>query len=166
MRIVCSAPVEEDMNVEIVGGGMCEVTFFENGTAVNRVDSNGSEKTEYVYDVYALHVAYYPMISTDIANNKEAWLRKAKEADERRTPVDEYQLRADVDYLEIVSAAMNPYAASTMSLDEPQSDPDVLEKARRYYPARWDIDRLRYMVLLQKLTASDFQTVTGEVYTA
>lgn len=61
---------------------------------------------------------------------------------------------------------VNPYATSTLFLDESQSDPDVLEKARRYYPARWDIDRLRYMVLLQKLTAGDFQTVTGDVYTA
>ena len=61
---------------------------------------------------------------------------------------------------------MNPYAVSTLALDEPQSDPDVLEKARRYYPVRWDIDRLRYMVLLQKLTEEDFQVVTGVEYMA
>ncbi len=59
---------------------------------------------------------------------------------------------------------MNPYATNILALDEPQSDPDVLEKVRRYYPARWDIDRLRYMVLLQKLTEEDFQKVTGEIY--
>lgn len=61
---------------------------------------------------------------------------------------------------------VNPYATNMLALDEPQSDPNVLEKARRYYPARWDIDRLRYMVLLQKLSAEDFQMVTGVEYMA
>ena len=61
---------------------------------------------------------------------------------------------------------MNPSTTNIFALDEPKSDPDVLGKARRHYPARWGIDRLRYMVLLQKLTEEDFQTVTGEMYTA
>lgn len=166
MRVIYSAPLEEDMNVEIIGNGLCRISFFENGEAVESIKDDGTALTEYSYEVYRIDRPYYPNISVDIENNRLAWLIQAKAETEARTPVDTYQLRADVDYLEIISAATNPYAISTMSLSEPQSDPDVLEKSRRYYPARWNIERLQYMVLLQKLTAEDYQSITGEAYSA
>lgn len=166
MRIVYSSPLEENVSVEFIGNGLCRISFYENGEVVESVKDNGTAVTEYLYDVYRMDRPYYHNIVTDIENNRLAWLMQAKAEEEARTPVDSYQLRADVDFLEIISAAMNPYATNTLALDEPKSDPDVLEKARRYYPARWDLDRLRYMVLLQKLTEEDFQEIAGEKYSA
>ena len=146
--------------------GLIEIRFYENVQMVTKELDDGTQITEWEYNEIIIRRPYFDGIEDAIEANYDVWLAQAKAEEEARTPVDSYQLRADVDFLEIVSAAMNPYAVSTLAIDEPQSDPDVLEKARRYYPARWDIDRLRYMVLLQKLTEEDFQMVTGVEYTA
>ncbi len=162
MKIVYQNPKEDDFLIENIEAGRCTVSFFENPRTVQRGDDG---VTEYEYDVYQMPCRYYPLLGIDIAANKSAWLEQAKRLDEQRNPVDEYQMRADIDYLMITAQVANPYGISTMSL-EAQSDPDTLEKARRYYPLRWDKDRLRYLVLLQKLTEEDFQEITGEKYSA
>ena len=146
--------------------GLAEIRFYENAQMVTRELDDGTEITEWEYNEIIIRRPYFDGLEEAIEANYSVWLQQAKAEEEARNPVDAYQLRADVDYLEIIQTATNPYAISTMSLSEPQSDPDVLEKSRRYYPARWSIERLQYMVLLQKLTAEDFQMITGVAYTA
>ena len=38
--------------------------------------------------------------------------------------------------------------------------------AQKYYPKLWDIDRIKALVAVGKLTEADYQEITGEVYTA
>ncbi len=38
------------------------------------------------------------------------------------------------------------------------------EMAKKYYPALWDINRLRKLVSLGKLTEEEFKEITGEDY--
>ena len=38
--------------------------------------------------------------------------------------------------------------------------------AEKYYPALWGIDRLKVLVAAGKLTAEEYQIVTGEAYSA
>lgn len=38
------------------------------------------------------------------------------------------------------------------------------EMAKKYYPALWDINRLRKLVSLGKLTEEEFKAITGEDY--
>lgn len=146
--------------------GLIEIRFYENVQMVTKELDDDTQITEWEYNEIIIRRPYFDGIEEAIEANYDVWLAQAKAEEETRTPVDTHQLRADVDYLEIIQTATNPYAISTMSLSEPQSDPDVLEKSRRYYPARWSIERLQYMVLLQKLTASDYEAITGEAYTA
>ncbi len=42
---------------------------------------------------------------------------------------------------------------------------DVKALAIKYYPRLWDIDRLKAMVAAGKLSAADYQEITGENYT-
>ena len=94
MRIVYSSPLEENVNVEFIGNGLCRISFYENGDVVESVKDNGTTVTEYLYDVYRMDRPYYHNIVTDIENNRLAWLMQAKAEEEARTPVDSYQLRA------------------------------------------------------------------------
>lgn len=146
--------------------GLAEIRFYENAHSIQRTLDDGTSITEWEYDEIIIRRPYFDGLEEAIEANYSVWLQQAKAEEEARNPVDAYQLRADVDYLEIIQTATNPYTISTMSLSEPASDPDVLEKSRRYYPARWSIERLQYMVLLQKLTAEDYQSITGEAYSA
>ena len=47
---------------------------------------------------------------------------------------------------------------------ENESDPDVLEKARKYYPIRWTKEQLQTLVQMQKLTAVVSGYDRGDVY--
>ena len=38
------------------------------------------------------------------------------------------------------------------------------EMAKKYYPVMWDINRLRKLVALGKLTEEEFEEITGEDY--
>ena len=38
--------------------------------------------------------------------------------------------------------------------------------AEKYYPRLWGIDRLKTLVAAGKLTADEYQQITGEVYVA
>ena len=152
--------------VVVKAGEKAIITFYENAACSVVQDSDGAERLVWAWNEYAIERPYRETYAADIEANYDAWLQTAKQEEEERTPVDEHQMRADLDYVMITNQAMSPYAVSTMDLSEPQSDPDVLSKCQAYYPQRWIIDQLRYLVFLQKLTASDFQTVTGEVYTA
>ena len=38
--------------------------------------------------------------------------------------------------------------------------------AREYFPIRWGKDKLQMLVGVQKLTADDYEGITGEAYTA
>jgi len=40
----------------------------------------------------------------------------------------------------------------------------VYEKAKKYYPEQWGIARLRQLVEAGKLTAEEYEEITGEVY--
>ncbi len=38
--------------------------------------------------------------------------------------------------------------------------------AEKYYPVLWPLDRLKALVAAGKLTADEYQQITGEVYVA
>ena len=145
--------------VEMLENGACLIRFFANAHIITVAEGGGAERTEYEWDEYRLTRRYYGMISSDIEANYGAWLRQAKAEDEMRTAIDIYQLRADVDYMELMYA-------SGVAVMAAESDPGALEKARRYYPERWGKDRLTMLVNVSKLTPEDYQAITGEAYTA
>ena len=41
---------------------------------------------------------------------------------------------------------------------------DAFEMAKKYYPKLWSIDRLKVLVEAGKLTAAEFEEITGETY--
>ena len=152
MTVTGSVMPASSFRVERKGESLAEIRFYSN---IEEIAENDS--TSWKYDEYIITRPYRDGLENDIENNYDAWLRQAKAEDEYRTPVDEYQLRADVDYLQITQSAM--YGISLLDLSG--TDPDVLEKARKYYPARWDEPRLRMLVTMQKLSETDFQAITG-----
>ena len=42
----------------------------------------------------------------------------------------------------------------------------ALEGAKTYYPKLWPIERLKALVAAGKLATDDFETITGEEYSA
>ena len=142
-------------------GGMAEIRFRENAEQVTVTNEDGTERTEWHYDEYMIFRAWRPGLATDIEGNYDAWLQAAKAEEEARTPVDAWQLRADVDFLQITQAA-----AMGISLISEGSGLDVLDKARQYYPKRWSKEQLMMLVQIQKLTAEDYQALTGEALSA
>ena len=42
----------------------------------------------------------------------------------------------------------------------------VKEMAKNYYPKLWNIDRLKALVAVGKLSEEDFKEITGETYSA
>lgn len=40
----------------------------------------------------------------------------------------------------------------------------IYEQAKKYYPKNWNIDRLKKLVSLGKLTEEEFKEITGEDY--
>lgn len=139
-------------------GDTAEIRFHENAEEIVSAEGNGSY---WQYDEYILTRPWRPGLESDIEANYTAWLEQAKAEEEARTPVDEWQLRADVDFLQITQTAMMGIA--TMSEG---SDPNVLEKARQYYPKRWTKDQLQLLVSMQKLSQEDYQGIAGEAFSA
>lgn len=141
-------------------GGIAIVSFYEN--VVQKVSDDGNN-TSWEWDEYTIKTPYRDMLSSDIEANYSNWLLAAKECDEKSSPVDEYQLRADVDYLNIITGASSPYGIQTLALDdsEPESDKEVLDLAYKYYPARWGQDRLLALLAMGKLIQSDFDKIVG-----
>ena len=43
---------------------------------------------------------------------------------------------------------------------------NVFELAQKYYPTLWPLDRLKTLVAAGKLTADEYQAITGEAYSA
>ena len=43
---------------------------------------------------------------------------------------------------------------------------DAKELAKKYYPTYWDDNRMRNLVAAGKLTAEDYEEITGRTYTA
>ena len=41
---------------------------------------------------------------------------------------------------------------------------NVFELAKKYYPALWDINRLKALVVANKLTTEEYKLITGEDY--
>lgn len=41
---------------------------------------------------------------------------------------------------------------------------NAYELAKKYYPALWNIDRLKKLVVVGKLTEEQFKEITGEAY--
>ena len=143
-------------NLSVINyGGIADIAFRTN-IEVSARDSDDNP-TEWTWDEYHLHRPWRDMLETDIQASFDSWLESAKRQEEYDNPPDLTQMRADIDYLEITQSAM--YGISLLALTG--SDPDVLEKARKYYPARWDEPRLRMLVTMQKLSETDFQSITG-----
>lgn len=140
--------------------GTAHIIFREN---IHEISAPEPDSTMYEWEEYRLERAWRNMLQTDILNNKAAWLSAAKAMDEKRNPPDISQMRADIDYLQIMQSAM--YGISLMAADT-SSDPTVLDLSWKYYPSRWDKTRLMALVQMQKLTADDYEDITGEAYTA
>ena len=136
--------------------GVADLIFREN---ITDISPDEAPETLYQWDEYHLKRKWTTAIYDEIMANYDPWINAAKLEDERRTPVDVYQLRADTDFLELTQGAM--MGISVMSL---ASDPQTLEMARKYYPLRWSKDRLRMLVQIQKLMPEDYQSITGESY--
>ena len=143
----------------VLWNGLVEIRFYENVQMVTRELDDGTEITEWEYNEIIIRRPYFDGLEDAIEANYDVWLAQAKAEEEAMNPEDAHQLRADVDYLEIMSMAASPYGISLMS---GLSDPDVLEKARRYYPARWSKERLLTLVQVQKLSGEEYQEITGE----
>ncbi len=138
--------------------GVAIITFYANASLVTKEDG---VSTEWQWDEYTIKREWRDGLYSDIEANYDSWLAVAKAEEEARTPVDEWQLRADVDFLQIMQTAAMGIA--TMSLG---SDPDVLEKARQYYPKRWSQEQLQMLVSMQKLSQEDYQGIAGEAFSA
>ena len=140
-------------------GSEAEIRFYAN--VEEFTDENGL--TLYRYDEYIIRRPWRDKLADDIAANYDVWYRTAVAEEEAKTPVDAHQLRADVDFLQIMQTAT--MGISLMAADS-GSDPAVLEKARQYYPIRWTKEQLQMLVSIQRLTAEDYQAITGEALTA
>ena len=140
--------------------GEAIITFYENATMVAGSSEEGGN-AEWQWDEYTIRRPYYANLGTDIEANYDVWLQAAKAEEEARTPVDAWQLRADVDFLQITQTAAMGIAVMSVG-----SDPTVLEKARQYYPKRWTKEQLQMLVQIQKLSAEDYQALTGEALSA
>ena len=167
MRASSGASPAGDFTVSINPDGVtCTISFYRNAVEVTIPPEveGGESRTEWQYDRYDIEgYPYRDMLETDIENNEEAWFIAAKMEDERRQGVDIYQMKADLDFISVMQMAMSPIA--TMSLDA-ASGPSVLSMAREYFPIRWGKDKLQTLVGVQKLTADDYEDITGEAYTA
>ena len=141
--------------------GLVEIRFYENVQMVTRELDDGTEITEWEYNEIIIRRPYFDGLEDAIEANYDVWLAQAKAEEEIRTPVDEWQLRADVDFLQITQSAVMGIAVMSEG-----SDLDVLDKARQYYPKRWTKEQLQMLVQIQKLTAEDYQTLTGEALSA
>lgn len=144
-------------------GDVAEIRFCENAEQVTIQDENGAERTIWQYDEYVIERPWRPGLAADIENSFSIWIEAAKIEEEARTPVDEWQLRADVDFLQIMQTVA--MGISVMS-PEAGSDPDVLEKARRYYPKRWTKEQLQMLVSASRLTEADYEDISGEAFPA
>lgn len=140
--------------------GVAIITFYANASLVTKEDG---VSTEWQWDEYTIRREWRDGLYSDIEANYDSWLAVAKIEEEARTPVDEWQLRADVDFLQIMQTAA--MGISVMLL-ESASDPEVLEKARQYYPKRWSKEQLQMLVSMQKLSQEDYQGIAGEAFSA
>ena len=138
-------------------GDVAVIRFYANVEEIT--DENGL--TLYRYDEYIIRRPWRDKLADDIAANYDVWFRTAVAEEEAKTPVDAHQLRADVDFLQIMQTATMGIAVMSEG-----SDPAVLEKARQYYPMRWTKEQLQMLVSIQRLTAEDYQAITGEALTA
>ena len=144
--------------------GLVEIRFYENVQMVTRELDDGTEITEWEYNEIIIRRPYFDGLEDAIEANYDVWLAQAKAEEEAMNPEDAHQLRADVDFLQICFDSMGGVAV--MSLESPATDPAILEKVRKYYPARWDNDRLKRLVYLQQLMQEDYKTITGEDFSA
>lgn len=144
--------------------GLVEIRFYENVQMVTKELDDGTQITEWEYNEIIIRRPYFDGIEEAIEANYDVWLAQAKAEEEAMNPEDAHQLRADVDFLQICLDSMSGVAM--MSLESPATDPEILEKARKYYPARWDKDRLKRLVYLQQLIQEDYKAITGEDFSA
>ena len=148
--------------INILWNNTAEIRFYKNAQMITETLEDGTEVTLWEYDEYIIHRPYFDGLEDAIEANYDVWLTQAKAEDEERVPEDAHQLRADIDFLQICLDSASGIA--TMALAT--TDPTILGKIRKYYPARWNKDRLKRLVLIQKLTQEDYKTVTGEDFVA
>lgn len=139
-------------------GNKAIITFYWDASPV---DPTGETTTDWQWNQSEIEREYRDGLYADVEANYDSWLSIAMAEEEARTPVDEWQLRADVDFLQITQAA-----AMGISLMSEGSGLDVLDKARQYYPKRWSKEQLQMLVQMQKLSAEDYQALTGEALSA
>ena len=137
--------------------GSADLIFREN---IEDISPEDAPSTLFQWNEYHLKRKWTTSIYDEVMANYDTWLNAAKLEDEKRTSVDLYQLRADVDFLSITQMAA--YGISTLSAGEPQSDPEVLDMAERYYPNRWSKERLYTLMNLGKIIQADYERITGE----
>ena len=166
MKVTGSAQPTEDLKVMVnPDGTTCTIAFIRNAAQISVPSPIEGEdpQTMWQWDQYEIRdYPYRNMLKTDIENNEEPWYLAARRADEIREGVDVYQLRADLDYMAITQSAM--MGISLLSADASGSDAEAVELARKHYPIRWDKAKVGTLVAMQKITASDYQSITGEAY--
>ena len=148
--------------INILWNNTAEIRFYKNAQMITETLEDGTEVTLWEYDEHIIHRPYFDGLEVAIEANYDVWLAQAKAEEEAMNPEDSHQLRADVDFLQICLDSMSVIATMPLS----STDPTIMEKIRKYYPARWNKDRLKRLVLIQKLTQEDYKTVTGEDFVA
>ena len=76
------------------------IFFYENIESIIPTEDNDAT---YQWDEYKLIRKSYPNLELDITNNYETWFSAAKEEELRSNPPDLWQMKADLDFLSIMT---------------------------------------------------------------
>lgn len=85
-------------------GEQAELRFYANVEEVTVPADDGKDAyTQYKYDEYIIMRPWRESLITEIESNYDAWFRQAKAEEEDKNPPDVNQLRADIDYVMVMS---------------------------------------------------------------
>lgn len=153
----------EPVGFEVIqNGDWADIIFREGISPAVYSDEQGEDQNGYSWYEWHLTRRWYDNLEKDIRNNYEPWITAAKMEENMSRPVDIYQLKADLEFMETTSNGMMGISL----LSEGATDTAVVDKAYQYYPTRWDEPRLRMLVALSKISADDFEKITGKTYEA
>lgn len=134
--------------------GTADLIFREN---IEDISPEDTPNSLFSWNEYHLSRPWYTNIYDDILSNYETWFNAAKLEDEKRNKVDIYQLKADVDFLQITQQLLS--GISTIS---EESNSDILDKCWEYYPNRWDKNKISLLKNANLITEEDYIKIVGQ----
>ena len=103
MKVEASAMPVSSFSIQKVGE-QAELRFYANVEEVLVPAEEGKEAyTQYRYDEYRIMRPWTESLESDVESNYDAWFKQAKAEEENNNPPDINQLRADVDYVMVMS---------------------------------------------------------------